>query len=233
MEHKPDPIAIHLDAVSAGYAGSLVLHEVTATIPRAQVTALIGPNGSGKSTLLGVIAGVLAPQRGAVRRTIPGRPAFVVQHTAVPATLPLTVRETVAMGRWGDRGPWRRLTRADRDLVAACMARVDIADLATRRLDSLSGGQRQRTLLAQALAQESRLLLLDEPAAGLDSEAQEAISRCLAELTAEGVTVVQATHDLAEAARAEYCLHLRDGRLLAEGTPDHVLEHRLAPTTAT
>ncbi|MEV0245566.1 zinc ABC transporter ATP-binding protein AztA [Nocardia sp. NPDC050712] len=226
MEHKPDRDAIRLDAVSAGYGGTAVLHEVTATIPRAQVTAVIGPNGSGKSTLLGVLAGVLAPLCGELHRSISGRPAFVVQHTAVPATLPLTVRETVAMGRWGERGPWRRLTRADRDLVAACMARVDITDLAARRLDSLSGGQRQRTLLAQALAQESRLLLLDEPAAGLDADAQEAISRCLTEISADGVTVVQATHDPDEALRADHCLSLRAGRPVAQGTPEEVLAHR-------
>ncbi|WP_194815008.1 zinc ABC transporter ATP-binding protein AztA [Nocardia sp. XZ_19_385] len=233
MEHKPDPAAIHLNGVSAGYAGTLVLYEVTATIPRAQVTALIGPNGSGKSTLLSVLAGVLSPQAGQVRRTISDRPAFVVQHTAVPTTLPLTVRETVAMGRWGVRGPWRRLKRADHELVAACMARVGIADLASRRLDSLSGGQRQRALLAQALAQESQLLLLDEPAAGLDSEAQEAISIILTEISAEGVTVVQATHDLDDARRATHCLHLRNGRLIAEGTPYHVIGRHLAPTAAT
>ncbi|MGW0249908.1 zinc ABC transporter ATP-binding protein AztA [Nocardia goodfellowii] len=228
MKHKSPAAAIELSGVSAGYAGAPVLHEVTAAIPSAEVTALIGPNGSGKSTLLSVLAGVLTPRSGTMRRTVPGRPAFVVQHTAVPTTLPLTVRETVAMGRWGVRGPWRRLTRADHELVAACMARLDITALAARRLDTLSGGQRQRTLLAQALAQESQLLLLDEPSAGLDSDAQEIISRCLAEIRAEGVTVVQATHDLDEAARADHCLHLRNGRLIAAGTPDEVLGGRLA-----
>ncbi|MFC9894196.1 zinc ABC transporter ATP-binding protein AztA [Nocardia sp. NPDC127579] len=223
MQHTATAVRLH--AVSAGYAGTPVLHEVTATIPRGQVTAVVGPNGSGKSTLLGILAGILEPLSGAVHTTVPGRPALVVQHTAVPTTLPLTVRETVAMGRWSVRGPWRRLTRADRDLVAGCMDRVGVTDLAARRLDTLSGGQRQRALLAQALAQESRLLLLDEPASGLDSDAQETISRCLTELAADGVTVVQATHDPEEARRADHCLALRDGRL--------ILERPGATTTAT
>ncbi|GAA5108025.1 zinc ABC transporter ATP-binding protein AztA [Nocardia iowensis] len=226
MGHIDHPAAIHISGLSAGYSDHLVLHDVTATIPLGQVTALVGPNGSGKSTLLGVLAGVVTPQEGVVRHQTSGRPAFVVQHSAVPTTLPLTVRETVAMGRWAHRGPWRRLSRHDHSVVETCMARMDIGDLARRRLDSLSGGQRQRTLLAQALAQESELLLLDEPAAGLDSATQQEISRALTEISGNGVTVVQATHDLAEAMRADHCLLLRDGRVLAEGRPQTVLaEH--------
>lgn len=100
---------------------------------------------------------------------------------------------------------------------------MGLTDLATRRLDTLSGGQRQRTLLAQALAQESDLLLLDEPAAGLDETSQAEISRALAQISAAGVTVVQATHDLDEAGRADHCLLLRDGQLKAAGHPKKVL----------
>ncbi|MFD0361315.1 zinc ABC transporter ATP-binding protein AztA [Nocardia sp. GCM10030253] len=219
MSHTPALDAVRIRGLSAGYPRRTVLHEVTATIPREQVTAVVGPNGSGKSTLLGVIAGVVAPQAGTIWRDSKERPGFVVQHTAVPATLPLTVRETVAMGRWAHCGPWRWLSRQDRATVHECMERLAITDLATRRLDTLSGGQRQRTLLAQALAQESNLLLLDEPAAGLDSSSQQEISRALAEISAAGVTVVQATHDHDEAMRADHCLLLRDGALIAEGTP--------------
>lgn len=223
MSHTLVADALRIRGLSAGYSGRPVLHDLTATIPRGQVTALVGPNGSGKSTLLGVIAGVIAPRRGTVWRHFTERPAFVVQHTAVPATLPLTVRETVAMGRWAHRGPWRWLSRQDRDEVHACMERLDIADLANRRLDTLSGGQRQRTLIAQALAQQAPLLLLDEPAAGLDSDSQQAISRILGEISDQGVTVVQATHDLDEAGRADHCLLLRDGTAVAEGAPAAVL----------
>ncbi|MDO3648636.1 zinc ABC transporter ATP-binding protein AztA [Nocardia mangyaensis] len=222
MRHTADS-AIRIEHLTAGYARQPVLCDVTATIPRGQVTAVVGPNGSGKSTLLGVLAGTVAAQQGAVHHDTTRRPAFVVQHTAVPPTLPITVRDTVAMGRWAHRGPWRRLTREDRAITQSCLERMNLGDLATRRLDTLSGGQRQRTLLAQALAQQSDLLLLDEPAAGLDADSQAEIAQVLTEISATGVTAVQATHDLAEAQRADHCLVLRAGRLVSAGGPAEVL----------
>ncbi|KAF0845704.1 zinc ABC transporter ATP-binding protein AztA [Nocardia caishijiensis] len=222
MQHTADP-AILLEDVSAGYGRTPVLARVTAAIPRGQVTAIVGPNGSGKSTLLGVVAGTVPVRSGTVRVETTRRPAFVVQHTAIPTALPMTVREAVAMGRWAHRGLWRRLTKADRAIAQVCLERMDLTALATRRLDTLSGGQRQRTLLAQALAQESDLILLDEPATGLDDVARAEISDALTEIAAGGVTVVQATHDPAEAARADHCLRLRDGSILAGGSPGEVL----------
>ncbi|UFS99614.1 zinc ABC transporter ATP-binding protein AztA [Nocardia huaxiensis] len=216
-------LEIRIDKLTAGYRSRTVLHEVTATIPAGRVTAIVGPNGSGKSTLLGVLAGVIAPLGGEVLRPSRERAAFVVQQSVVPATLPITVRETVAMGRWAHRGPWRRLTRADHAVVGDSLERMGITDLAERRLTDLSGGQRQRALLARALAQQSDLLLLDEPTTGLDIDAQQEISRVLADAAATGVTVVQSTHDRTEAERADHCLMLRDGRLAGCGTPHHVL----------
>ncbi|MEV6771013.1 zinc ABC transporter ATP-binding protein AztA [Nocardia sp. NPDC051030] len=206
--HSDQPTSIRIDELCAGYAGRTVLHGLSAAIPAGRVTAIVGPNGSGKSTLLGVLAGVLSPISGTVERTGSRRPALVVQQAAIPQALPITVRQTVAMGRWAHRGPWRRLTRQDKALIGSCMDRMGVADLADRRLSALSGGQRQRTLLAQALAQDSDLLLLDEPATGLDIAARDEISRVLHEIAATNVTVVQATHDHDEAARAHHRLHL-------------------------
>ena len=210
--------AVALEDVYAGYGGRAVLHGVTAAIPAGTVTALVGANGSGKSTLLAVMASTLAPTAGTVRRGVSRRPAFVVQRSAVSDALPVTVRETVEMGRWAERGPWRRLTREDRAVVRTCMDRLDVADLARRRLGDLSGGQRQRVLLAQGLAQESDLLLLDEPATGLDADSRERIMAVLAEERGRGVTVVHATHSNREAAHADRILRVRDGRL--EGAAD-------------
>ncbi|MDT0344005.1 zinc ABC transporter ATP-binding protein AztA [Streptomyces sp. DSM 44938] len=211
--------------LSAGYGRRPVLQRVTAHIPRARTTVVVGPNGSGKSTLLGALAGVVPPTSGAVARQAldAGRTAFVVQRSEASDVLPITVRETVAMGRWARRGPWRRLTRRDRAVVESCMARLGILDLASRQLGALSGGQRQRALVAQGLAQEADLLLLDEPAAGLDLEAQRRIREVLDEQRESGVTVVHTTHDLTEAMRADHCLLLGQGRLLAAGPPDSVL----------
>ncbi|MGW4474477.1 zinc ABC transporter ATP-binding protein AztA [Nonomuraea sp. NPDC004354] len=205
-------MAVVLRALSAGYRRRTVLHEITANLPGAAVTAVVGRNGSGKSTLLAVLAGVVKPSAGSIEHAS-RRIGFVVQRSAVSDTLPITARETVAMGRWSHRGPWRRLSRHDWAVVDDCMARLDVLDLARRPLGELSGGQRQRVLVAQGLAQEPDLLLLDEPESGLDAAAQRRIAGVIAEVAASGITVVQATHDLAAASRADHCLHLEDGRL--------------------
>lgn len=204
------------------YGPHTALSGLTAEIPHGRVTAVLGPNGSGKSSLLGAIAGVL-PSAGTITRRGTRRPAYVVQRSAVADTLPVTVRDTVAMGRWAHRGPWRRLTARDREVVAECLSRLGISDLARRQLGALSGGQRQRALVAQGLAQEPDLLLLDEPAAGLDAAADERIAEVVAESAARGVTVLMATHDMTAAARADRCLLLGDGRLHAQGPPGEVL----------
>ncbi|MDT6983527.1 zinc ABC transporter ATP-binding protein AztA [Streptomyces lusitanus] len=214
---------VRFTELSAGYAGHPVLHQLSAHIPALAATALVGPNGSGKSTLLGVLAGVIRPTAGELHHTGSRQPAFVPQRGAVGDALPLTVRQTVEMGRWGERGPWRRLTRRDRATVDAAMERMGVAGLAARQLGGLSGGQRQRALIAQGLAQESDLLLLDEPTTGLDPEARERIAALLADLVADGVTVVHATHDLDAARAADACLLLREGRLAAQGHPGEVL----------
>nr|WP_040711715.1 zinc ABC transporter ATP-binding protein AztA [Nocardiopsis potens] len=218
------PTAVRLSSVSAGYGPHRVLDGVHTALPAGRTTALVGANGSGKSTLLAVLAGVHAPASGSVHRDHRHRPALVLQRSAVPDALPVTVRDTVAMGRWAIRGPWRRLTANDRSVVDACLHRLGIAHLAGRRLDELSGGQRQRALLAQGLAQESDLLLLDEPATGLDSAAQEAILDLIDEVRAEGTTVVHATHDPRAARRADHCLLLTAGRVTAEGAPADALQ---------
>ncbi|MBG0851359.1 metal ABC transporter ATP-binding protein [Streptomyces spinoverrucosus] len=214
---------IRFAGLDAGYPGRPVLRQLTADIPALAMTALVGPNGSGKSTLLGVLAGVIETTAGQLRYSQGHPPAFVPQRGAVGDALPLTVRQTVEMGRWGERGLWRRLTRHDRTLVDSAMDRLGVADLSARQLGELSGGQRQRVLIAQGLAQQSDLLLLDEPTTGLDPEARERIAALLAELVADGTTVVQATHDLEAARTADACLLLSDGRLVGWGIPDQVL----------
>ncbi|MEU1484011.1 zinc ABC transporter ATP-binding protein AztA [Streptomyces sp. NPDC005752] len=214
---------VRLDGVSAGYANRAVLDQLTLRIPAFTTTAVVGPNGSGKSTLLGVIAGVIQVTAGEVERRTDMRAAFVTQRSRAADVLPLTVRDAVAMGRWGRRGLWRRLTPKDLDVVETSMGRLGISSLAHRQLGELSGGQRQRALVAQGLAQEADLLVLDEPTTGLDAKAERLIADVLAEVTEEGVTVVQATHDLEVARSAGHVLLLQEGRLWAEGDPREVL----------
>ncbi|MGZ3103407.1 zinc ABC transporter ATP-binding protein AztA [Streptomyces sp. H72] len=209
--------------LNAGYPGRPVLHQLSAGIPALTMTALVGPNGSGKSTLLGVLAGVITAISGQLRYAEGAPPAFVPQRGAVGDALPLTARQTVEMGRWGERGLWRRLTRRDRAVIDSAMERLGVAGLGARQLGELSGGQRQRVLIAQGIAQESDLLLLDEPTTGLDPEARERICTLLTDLVADGTTVVQATHDLEAARSADTCLLLTDGRLVGHGPPEQVL----------
>ncbi|QDY75316.1 zinc ABC transporter ATP-binding protein AztA [Streptomyces qinzhouensis] len=215
---------VSLRGVSAGYARTVVLSQLDLDIPPLTVTAVMGPNGSGKSTLLGLLAGVIPATSGTVVHRTGVRPAFVVQRSAVTDALPLTAREAVAMGRWGRLGPFRRPSSEDRRAVESSMERLDVADLAERQLGELSGGQRQRVLVAQGLAQGADLLLLDEPAGALDNSARETITRILDEVAAEGVTVVQATHDITAARRAGHCLLLDGGRVVAAGPPPEILE---------
>ncbi|MFB9660318.1 zinc ABC transporter ATP-binding protein AztA [Glycomyces mayteni] len=205
--------AIELHGVSARHGAATVLHDVTIAVPPQSITAVTGHNGSGKSTLLGVLAGVHPPASGSLWRSHSGRVAFVVQRSEASDALPITVRQTVSMGRWAHRGAWRRLTREDRSIVDECMERLGVADLARRRLGTLSGGQRQRVLLAQGLAQRSDLLLLDEPATGLDAAAKARIAAVLAEERARGTTIVHATHDPGDAAAADARIVLAHGRI--------------------
>jgi zinc/manganese transport system ATP-binding protein len=214
--------SVELTQVSARHGAVTVLHGVTISIPAHQVTAVTGHNGSGKSTLLGVLAGAHPPASGSLRRSHASRAALVVQRSDVPDALPITVRQVVTMGRWAHRGAWRRLTREDRRVAERCMDRLGVTGLAHRRLSTLSGGQRQRVLLAQGLAQQSDLLLLDEPATGLDAEAKQQIAAILAEETVRGVTVVHATHDPEDAANADHRITLSNGRLVIDAAEPSV-----------
>lgn len=195
-------------------------------IPSRSVTAVIGPNGSGKSTVLNAIAGLISPASGtlAVRTPSGDRAAiaYVLQSTKVNEAMPVTVREVVAMGRYARLGPFRPFGEQDRRVCREAMQRLGIDDLATRHLDELSGGQRQRVFAAQGLAQQARLLLLDEPVTGLDLISKQTILAVIQEQKTHGTTVVFTTHELAEAADADHVL-LLSGKVIASGPPASVL----------
>ncbi|MFN7151097.1 MAG: metal ABC transporter ATP-binding protein [Microthrixaceae bacterium] len=190
------------------------------------IVAIIGPNGSGKSTLLDAVTGLLAPRAGTleVLGSAPGRGsvAYVLQSTDTPAHLPLTVREVVTMGRYRSAGLVRRIGAHGRAAIERAMERTDVAAFADRQLLELSGGQRQRVLVAQGLASEADLLVLDEPMTGLDVVSRQGILEVMGEERDAGRTVLYSTHDLAEAADADQVVLLA-GRVVAMGTPDEVL----------
>lgn len=212
---------VGVEGVSVRYGDHPALLDASVSFPAGTATALIGPNGAGKSTLLDVLAGVALPSGGVVRTA--ARPAYVLQHSAAPRSLPLSVRDAVAMGVWANRGPWQRVGASGKAVIAASMERLEIADLAGRQVSELSGGQRQRTFVAQALAQQADLLLLDEPVVGVDAAARRHIDRAIAAEAARGATVVVSTHDLADAAVAQQVVLLVGGEQHASGAPGEVL----------
>jgi zinc/manganese transport system ATP-binding protein len=191
--------------VSFRYAGTPVLHDVNLRVAAASMLAVAGPNGSGKSTLLHLLAGVDTPSEGRVHRGAATRVALLPQRTGDIDALPLTVAESVRIGRFRPR---RRLGRDDHAAVADIMERLDIIHLARRRLRELSGGQRQRTVLAQTLVQDADIYVLDEPCAALDSRSRTHVHDLLAQRIEGGAAVVLATHDVAEAALADQILDL-------------------------
>lgn len=220
------------------YAGAAraAVDGVGLEVPAGACTAVLGPNGSGKSTLLRLLLGVLPPTGGSVRfrgRAVGEWPrAEMAREVGVvpqgeEAAFPMSVRETVAMGRYPHLGPWRREGAADRRAVEEAMARCDVAHLAGRAMSTLSGGERQRVRLARALAQEAGVLALDEPTAALDVGHEMAIFELLRDLGRAGKTVLLVTHNLNLAARYAGRMVLLDrGRVAAEGTPAEVLERR-------
>ena len=217
--------AIEAIDVEYRFGSTIAVAPSSFTVPEGAITALIGPNASGKSTLLSGIAGILIPASGTmIVHQAPTRKqiAFVLQTTKVNEALPITVREVVTMGRYPSLRMFDRLTNHDRAIIDAAMDRMSIANVAHRHLRELSGGQRQRVFVAQGLAQDHEILLLDEPLTGLDLTSAQAIDTVLHEEQSLGRTIVISTHDLAEARVSDHVV-LMAGRVVASGPPEEVL----------
>ncbi|MFD3736165.1 ABC transporter ATP-binding protein [Streptomyces sp. NPDC058632] len=229
-----EPLGIRAEGVRFGYPGRAVLRGVDVTVEPGELTALIGLNGCGKSTLLRLAAGLLQPDEGRVllggddlaglsRRATARRVALL--HQSAPTVPGMTVRHLVRQGRYAARGPLGMLREGDDPVVRRALLDVGVEQWADRDVDALSGGERQRVRLAMALAQDTRVLLLDEPTTYLDLHHQLDVLQTVVRLREErGLTVVMVLHDLAHAARfAERIVALRDGRVVADGTPKEVV----------
>ena len=197
-------------------------------IPLAALTVLIGSNGSGKSTLMNAIGGLVEPVRGSLivlgraGTAEHGSVAYVLQATEADALLPVTVREIVTMARFASRGLLGRLDDADRRAVADAIETMELEGVAQHRFSELSGGQRQRALVAQGLAQQAEILLLDEPMTGLDIVSRQLILDVMQRERNAGRAVVMASHDLADARLADHVVLLA-GRVVRQGPPDQAL----------
>lgn len=224
------PPALAIEALRFRYRGAAG-EEFELALPTFDLAAgeeclLSGASGSGKSTLLGVLAGLVRPTSGSVQRRAGATTAFVAQHQEQHRWMPLSVAEVVRMGRYGERGLLGRLRSDDRRAVADGIDKMAVGDLVRKPFGDLSGGQRQRVLVAQALASQPDLLLLDEPITGLDLTSQQLILEVVAAERDRGTTVVLSTHHLGEARQTDRVVLLA-GCVMADGRPADVLRPEL------
>jgi manganese/iron transport system ATP-binding protein len=227
--HQSDQPILDVRRLTVRYDGRVALEDITFHLHTGERVAVVGPNGAGKSTLFKVIAGVEPSQAGTVRvyGSEPGVHVcigYVPQRSQVDWAFPVTVADVVMMGRVARMGLLGWPQKRDRQLVRQALETVGLSDLASRQIQQLSGGQQQRMFIAQALAQEAELMLMDEPLSGLDLPAQEGLLSLLDELRQRGVTVMVATHDLDQAGRFFDRLMLLNRRLIRFGTSEQVLQ---------
>ncbi|MFA7248242.1 MAG: metal ABC transporter ATP-binding protein [Dehalococcoidia bacterium] len=237
-QHPHAAYALEVRGLTAGYDGAPpAIEGITFRVPVGELMGLIGPNGAGKSTLFKSIMGLLHPTAGEALAF--GRPvrearaeiAYMPQIEEVDWAFPVSVFDVVVMGRYRGFRPFGRWTAADREAAMAAIERVGLVPFAKRHAGALSGGQRRRVLMARSIARGARLLLLDEPFAGLDAGVQHDLLEVLDGLAHEGRSVLIATHDLscvASSCDEAVCLNRR---IIAAGPTAEVLTERVLAET--
>ena len=240
MQTTLPKLDISIDNISVTYSNArLALYNATCTVEPGTITALVGPNGGGKSTLFKSIMGFLQPSQGRVR--IGGFPikkaqkqqlmAYVPQSDEVDWNFPVSVFDVVMMGRYGYMNLLRIPSSKDRRLVMESLERVGMVELRHRQIGELSGGQKKRAFLARALAQEGKVILLDEPFTGVDVKTEKGIIDLLMQLRDEGHTILVSTHDLTSVSTFCDRTILLNRTILASGTTEETFtEENLSMT---
>lgn len=226
------------ETLTLGFGKTTIAENLSVTIPDGHFTAIIGPNGCGKSTLLRTLSRLMTPQRGHVyldgehiqrfaSKEVAKRIGLLAQNATTPGDI--TVQELVARGRYPHQPLFTRWRKEDDAAVSRAMQATGITHLAAQSVDTLSGGQRQRAWIAMVLAQETAIMLLDEPTTWLDISHQVDLLELLRELNQEkGYTLAAVLHDLNQACRyATHLIALRDGKIIAEGAPKTIVTAEL------
>ncbi|MDA0154445.1 Fe(3+) dicitrate ABC transporter ATP-binding protein FecE [Vibrio sp. Makdt] len=223
--------------LSVAYGKQTIIPDLTVSIPKGKITALIGPNGCGKSTLLKTLVRINKPMSGEV--LFGGKPLSTYGDKVLARSLSLlpqilvspegiTVRKLVEYGRSPYVSHWGKLGKEDQTLVEQAMRDTGVLEYADKPVESLSGGQRQRAWIAMVIAQDTDIVMLDEPTTYLDMSHQVELMNLMQQMNAKGKTVVVVLHDLNQACR--YCDHLvvlEQGCVAAEGSPDEVMTEAL------
>ncbi|MFD2627533.1 ABC transporter ATP-binding protein [Oceanobacillus kapialis] len=225
---------IHVEDVQVGYGDALIIDSLNLTIPKGKITTVIGPNGCGKSTLIKTIARILKAQNGAIyldgkaisrtsTKDIARKMAILPQSAEAPAGL--TVRELITYGRFPHQSKFGKQRQEDLDAIDWALEATGLSDLEKRPVEALSGGQRQRVWIAMALAQDTEVVILDEPTTYLDMAHQLDILQLLDKLNREqNKTIVMVLHDLNHASRfSHHLIAMRDGKVIHEGAPHQVM----------
>lgn len=226
------------DRLTLGYGKKVVADNLSVAIPDGHFTAIIGPNGCGKSTLLRTLSRLMTPTLGHVyldgeqiqrfnSKEVARRIGLLAQNATTPGDI--TVQELVSRGRYPHQPLFTRWRQEDDRAVQRAMEATGVADLALQSVDTLSGGQRQRAWIAMVLAQETAIMLLDEPTTWLDISYQIDVLELLSELNREqGYTLAAVLHDLNQACRyATHLIALRDGKIVAQGAPKEIVTAEL------
>ncbi|MCP8970973.1 ABC transporter ATP-binding protein [Ectobacillus ponti] len=227
-------VRLHTSDLNIGYGERTIVENLNVQVPDRKITTIIGANGCGKSTLLKAIARIIQPQSGTVildgKNILQEPTKQLAKKLAILPQTPesaggLTVGELVSYGRFPYQKGFGRLTKRDYDIVDWALEVTGTADFKYRPIDALSGGQRQRVWIAMALAQETDIILLDEPTTYLDMAHQLEVLELLQRLnTEQGRTIVMVLHDLNQAARfADYLIAMKDGRVVKAGPPEEVM----------
>ena len=233
-----DAVMVEFSGVSSGYEGKPVFERLNLEIPQGQFVGFVGPTGCGKTTLLKTILGAIDPLSGivrimghSIRKIRPGTIGYVPQLETVDWNFPVTVEEVVIMGLYNRMGflPWP--SKKEKARVHSLMNELGIDDCAHHHIRNISGGQQQRTFLARALVGDPKLLVLDEPTAGIDIKTQHDVLHLLGELNKNGVTIVLTTHDLnAVAAHLPFVVCFNKG-IVAAGPPHRIFNAEVLKKT--